>query len=71
MENQIDLEFLSKVNNFINLLPIFKNLNTSGSGFFNIYNDFVKKISKSKQDYLNGKKIDDYEDDELFKQVLN
>lgn len=71
LENQIDLEFLSKVNNFINLLPIFKNLNTSGSGFFNIYNDFVKKISKSKQDYLNGKKIDDYEDDELFKQVLN
>lgn len=71
LENQIDLEFLSKVNNFINLLPIFKNLNSSGTGFFNIYNDFVKKISKSKQDYLNGKKIDDYEDDELFKQVLN
>ncbi|CCH45716.1 Conserved oligomeric Golgi complex subunit [Wickerhamomyces ciferrii] len=64
----IDFEFLKKINNFINLLPIFKNLN----GFYNIYNDFIKKVNKSKQNYLNTKDSEYFENfDDLFNEVLN
>jgi len=66
-KTEIDFEYLKKINNFINILPIFKNLNV----FYNNYNDFVKKITKAKQNYLNLKDLDYFDDDdELFKQVL-
>lgn len=64
----IDFEFLKKINNFITLLPIFKNLNK----FYSIYSEFVKKVNFGKQDYLNSKNLDYFDDDdELFKKVLN
>lgn len=68
-KTDIDVEFLKKVHNFLELLPIFKNLGV----FYTSYNEFVKKVSKARQEYLSVKEREDDEDeaDELFKQVLN
>jgi hypothetical protein len=62
----IDHEFLKKIADLIKISEVFKNFGR----FYTIYNSFSSFLNTEMKNYLNGKKGETDNNDELFEEVL-